>query len=159
MGLTVAILLVYMYVCAYVQTAFMTLGMCVITSLVDGAVQDPATIHQQSLDEQFGKEKSKEQMQKGDMEEPNFEGTEWDLIIAGVVVDEQTGHNSDSQELCDNIDSVANTLKAIGLSSGVSKFMARFDSSKVATQACIGISPIWMGDGYNYNYTWWSTTA
>ena len=109
-------------------------------ALGDGAVQDPvfcASIHRQSLDDQFGKEKSKEQMQKGDMEEPNFEGTEWDLIRAGAMeVDEQTGHNSDSdqtQELCDKIDGVTSTLKGMlqsgdpQLSSGVSKFIGRFD--------------------------------
>ena len=75
-------------------------------------------------------------MQKGDMEEPNVEGTEWDLNRAGAVeVDEQTGHNSDSdqtQELWDKIDSVASTLKGMlqsgdpQLSSGVSKFIASF---------------------------------
>ena len=62
-------------------------------ALGDGAVQDPAfyaSIHQQSLDDQYGiaaKEKSKGQMQKGDLhaEEPNFEGTEWDLIRHGAA--------------------------------------------------------------------------
>ena len=59
--------------------------------LGDSASQDPvfyASIHQESLDDQYGtaeKEKSKEQMRKGDMEGLTFEGTEWDLIRAGAV--------------------------------------------------------------------------
>ena len=67
----------------------------------DGAVQDPvfyASIHQQFLDVQYGtaeKQTSEEQIQKGDLKEPNFDGTELDLIGAGAVdIDEQTGHSS-----------------------------------------------------------------
>ena len=60
-------------------------------ALGEGAVQDPgfyASIHQQFLDDQYetsGKEISREQLQKEDMEQLHFEDTEWDLIRAGAV--------------------------------------------------------------------------
>ena len=80
------------------------------------------------------REKSKEQMQKGEKEQ-RLESTEWDVFRAGVVdIDEQTGQRSDQpQELCAKIDSVASRLKEMinlgdqQLSSGVSMFIARFD--------------------------------
>ena len=75
------------------------------------------------------------------MDEPNFKGTEWDVIRAGAMeVDEQTGHNSKSdqtQELCDKIDSVASTLKGMlqsgdpQLSSGVAKFMDKLSAPRL----------------------------
>ena len=119
-------------------------------SLGDGAVQNSsfyASIHQQSIDNQYGiaeTEESKEQVHKGEKEQ-KFEGTEWDLFRAGVVdIDEQTVQTETThqpKELCAKIDNVASRLKEMinsgdqQLSSGVTKFIAKFDTfnSKDAT--------------------------
>ncbi len=131
-------------------------------ALGEGAIQDLAfytSVHQKQLQKQYGSEPNDGPTQESTTEnrEPNFEGTEWDLIRAGSLDDEMEKEQIDNSTfeyskeeeysaLCDRIDAVAETLKNKlkshdpQLTTGVSKFLVRFDklsgqhsSSKLAT--------------------------
>lgn len=117
----------------------------------EGAVQDLAfysSIHQKDLQHKYGDEKTmytttaEKCSNATEDNEPNFEGSEWDLITADAwKEDSEIEDNQKSEiksELCKGIDVMAEKLKEIvqfddpQITTCVSKFLRRFNKLSIS---------------------------
>jgi hypothetical protein len=134
--------------CNYVATVSATGRMKIARlALGDGAIQDQAfyaSIHQKDLQGQYGKDTVQRDESAPEEVQPDFDGSEWDLIRTGAdtgsepetetEVNDAGDDKDNSAHVCAGIDRMANTLKEMvyshdqQLTAGVSKFLTRFQN-------------------------------
>lgn len=129
--------------CNYIATSSASARMEIAKLAIGNeAIEDPAfyaSIHQKDLQAKYGKDRADsttEELSCADAgDEPNFEGSAWNLIRAGARdSDDSEYEENEHLELCRKIDTMSEKLKKIlashdnpQLASGVHKFLNRFD--------------------------------